>query len=136
MGNLQLVYAEKITESNSRGLYEYDLYFSEAPDVVWGPDWNASCPSACSPDGIRPDESTYQMIKRLECNVPFICIGDNSCFSCQDMIDQIVACMWEDISNYDEYPEPIRLVFKFGEPLDDIISKLELREQSFKEEKE
>lgn len=127
MGQLYLVYSEKITDNNSRGLHEYELYFSEAPELVWGEDWNASCPAACGKEGIRPDESTYQAIKRLECSVPFNCISENTCFSCQDMIDQIVACMWEDISDYDEYPEPSRFVFKFGETLEDIVSKLEER---------
>jgi hypothetical protein len=127
MGQLYLVYSEKITDNNSRGLHEYELYFSEAPELVWGEDWNASCPAACGKEGIRPDESTYQAIKRLECSVPFNCISENTCFSCQDMIDQIVACMWEDISDYDEYPEPSRLVFKFGETHEDIVSKLEER---------
>lgn len=127
MGQLYLVYSEKITDNNSRGLHEYELYFSEAPELVWGEDWNASCPAACGKEGIRPDESTYQAIKRLECSVPFNCISENTCFSCQDMIDQIVACMWEDISDYDEYPEPSRLVFKFGETLEGIVSKLEER---------
>lgn len=133
MGQLYLVYAERIAESNANGLYEYDLYFSETPELVWGSDWNASCPSACGLEGIRPDESTYQTIKRLECSIPFNCIRENSCFSCQDMIDQIVACMWEDISDYDEYPEPFRLVFKFGETLEDIIEKLGERSAKFTE---
>lgn len=127
MGQLYLVYSEKITDNNSRGLHEYELYFSEAPELVWGEDWNASCPAACGKEGIRPDETTYQIIKRLECDVPFNCISENTCFSCQDMIDQIVACMWEDISDYDEYPEPIRLVFKFGDTIEEIVSKLETR---------
>jgi len=129
MGKLYLVYGERITKSlNSKGLYEYELYFSEAPEIVWGEDWNSNCPSACDPENIRPDETTYQKIMRVETEVPLNCIGDNSCFSCQDMMDQIVACVWEDISTYDEYPEPLRLVFKYGEEFEKVEAKLRQRD--------
>ena len=47
------------------------------------------------------------------------------------MIDGIIACAWEDISEYEEYPEPIRLVFKYGEKYEDVEDKLARRSQFF-----
>ena len=134
MEKLYLIYSEKLNDfPNSDGEYEYDLYFSEKPELAWGTDWNQNCPSACGRDNMRPDEGCYQMIKRLKTDIFFIGIRDNSCFSAQDMTDGIIACMWEDLSGYEEYPEPIRLVFKFGEDIESIKNKLNQRELSLEE---
>lgn len=130
--NLYLVYVEKLyTVPNAKGMYEYEFFFSETPEVVWGIDWNQQCPSSCDRDNMRPDPSSYNVIERLYSIYTIIGIEDNSCFSGQDMIDGIVACAWEDISEYDEYPEPIRLVFNFGESYASVENKLALRHQFF-----
>ena len=52
------------------------------------------------------------------------------------MVDGIIACAWEDISEYEEYPEPYRLVFNFGEKYDSVESKLAQRHQFFSEKGE
>lgn len=130
--NLYLVFAEKITKQpNVKGLYEYEFFFSEMPETVWAPDWNQPCPSSCDIENLRPELSTYNKIERLYTIIPLICICDNSCLSCQDMIDGIVACAWEDISEYEEYPEPFRLVFNFGEKYESVEAKLAQRHQFF-----
>ena len=49
----------------------------------------------------------------------------------QDCVDGIVALAWEDMSNYEEYPEPIRLVFKYGENIESVEDKLAQRSQFF-----
>lgn len=134
---LYLVYVEKLTEQpNAKGMFQYEFFFSETPEIVWGVDWNQQCPSACSRENMRPDPSTYHDVERIWTIIPFGCIEDNSCFSCQDMVDGIIACAWEDISEYEEYPEPYRLVFNFGEKYDSVESKLAQRHQFFSEKGE
>ena len=129
---LYLVFAERLTEQpNVKGMYEYEFYFSEMPETVWAPDWNQQCPSACSIENLRPELTSYNKIERLYTVVPIVCICDNSCLSCQDMIDGIIACAWEDISEYEEYPEPFRLVFNYGEKYNSVESKLAQRHQFF-----
>lgn len=129
---LYLVYVEKINDTpNSKGLYEYEFFFSETPDIVWGVDWNQQCPSACNIENMRPDSSTYNEVKKLYTIYPLMCIENNSCLSCQDMIDGIVACAWEDITEYEEYPEPFRFVFRFGDKKEDVEDKLAQRHQFF-----
>ena len=128
--NLYLVYVEPIG-LNSNDEIEYDFLFSETPDIVWGNDWAEQCPSAC--DNMRPDDSMITEIRRLVTTIPFSTAQRNSCFSLQDCIDGILAIAWENISEYDEYPEPIRLVFSFGEPFDSVVDKLERRTQFFSE---
>lgn len=126
--NLYLIYINPIGK-NSNDLYEYEFFFSETPDIVWGEDWDNPCPAAC--ENTLPDPETYSEIKMLKTNIPLLCIQNNVCFSLSNCIDGIVCLCYEDISEYTEYPEPIRLVFQFAEKYDSIIEKLELREIMF-----
>ena len=126
--NLKLVYVNPIGK-NSSDYYEYEFFFSETPDIVWGQDWNVQSPSSCG--DMRPDATTYNLIKRLRTDIPFGCAQNNSCFSLQDMCDHIIACCWEDISDYEEFPEPYRIVFEFGEDYRSVEAKLASRSQLF-----
>lgn len=131
--NLFLVYIEPIG-TNSHDLLEYDFLFSDAPDIVWEEDWAEQCPGACS--DLRPGGEMIAEIKRLTTVVPFGLAQNNTCFSMQDCKDGIIALAWEDMSDYEEYPEPIRLIFKFGEPFDSVEDKLARRHQFFSVKKE
>ena len=126
--NLHLIYINPIGK-NSNDLFEYEFFFSETPDIVWGEDWDNPCPAAC--ENTLPDPETYSEIKILKTNIPLSCIQNNVCFSLSNCIDGIVCLGYENISDYTEYPEPIRLVFQFGENYDSIIEKFELREIMF-----
>ena len=126
--NLHLVYVEPIG-LNSHDLYEYDFLFSETPDIVWAEDWREQCPVACG--DMRPGDEMITTIRRLITIIPFGVAQKNACFSMQDCIDDILALAWEDISDYEDYPEPIRLIFKFGERLEDVEDKLARRSQFF-----
>ena len=126
--NLYLIYINPIGK-NSNDLFEYEFFFSETPDIVWGEDWDNPCPAAC--ENTLPDPETYSEVKILKTNIPLSCIQNNVCFSLSNCIDGIVCLGYEDISNYIEFPEPIRLVFQFAENYDSIIEKLELREIMF-----
>jgi hypothetical protein len=52
-----------------------------------------------------------------------ICIQDSDTFSVWDSVDGVVAMAWEDITEYDEYPEN-RLKFFFGDDLKSVNDKL------------
>lgn len=125
-----LVYIEPIGK-NLMDWYEYEFIFSETPDIVWGLNWEQTIPSICG--DLRPDSSTYSYSKRLKTNIPLKVAQQNSCFSMQDVIDGILALSWEDISDYDEYPEKGRLIFRFGERYIDVENKLASRHQLFSE---
>ncbi len=128
--NLYLVYVEPVG-LNSHDMFEYDFLFSETPDVVWGEDWAEQCPLAC--DNMRPSDDMVSSIRRLATIIPFGLAQRNACFSMQDCIDGIIALAWEDMSDYEEYPEPIRLIFQFGEPFEKVEDKLARRHQFFYE---
>ncbi len=114
---------------NSQGLNEYEFFFTETLDRVWGQDWNELCPSACG--DIPPDPSTYNEIDRLATDIKFNCAQENSCFSMQDMIDGILVVCHESLDGMEEYPTPFRLVFKFGETKENVVDLLSQREQFF-----
>ena len=85
---------------NAHDMYEYEFFFTEAPDIVWGEDWNEQCPSACG--SLFPAGETYSKIMRLTSIIPFTCAQENSCFSLQDSVDNILALAFENISEYTE----------------------------------
>lgn len=128
MEELYLIYVEPIGV-NSNGENEYDFYFSETPEMAWAEDWAEQCPSAC--ENLRPEGDFVTEIKRLKTTVPFFCAQQNSCFSMQDCMDGIIALAFENISDYEEYPEPFRIIFKYGEEYEHVKEKLSTREQDF-----
>ena len=130
MSNLKLIYINPIG-INSEEKYEYEFFFSETPDVVWGENWEIACPSICG--DMKPEKNTYTTIKRLVTEIPFFCAQQNSCFSMQDCIDGCISIACEDISGYTDYPEPYRIVFQFGEDYDCVAEKLNGRELQFLE---
>lgn len=126
--NLRLIYIEPVG-SNSLDLFEYEFLFAENPDIVWADDWAEQCPSACQ--NMRPGNDMVAVTKRLATIIPIGVIQNNSCFSMQDCMDGIVSLAWEDISDYEEYPEPIRLKFDYGEEYESVRDKLASRSQFF-----
>lgn len=126
--NLHLIYVNPIGK-DSNGVYEYEFFFSETPEIVWGEDWNVACPSACG--NLLPDPSTYSEVKHLRTHIPLFCAQENSCFSMQDCIDGLICLCAEDISNYDSYPEPYRLVLHFGDKYEYVEEHLARLHQFF-----
>ena len=114
--NLYLVqvYIEPIGK-NLLDWYEYEFIFSETPDIVWGNDWEQTCPSICN--DLRPDQSTYSLVKHVTCETPLNLAQNNSCFSMQDVIDGILSLAWI-------FDNEKVLKFKFGEKYEDTISEL------------
>lgn len=126
----KLIFVRPIGE-NSIGYYEYDFYFTDNSDEVWGEDWEVDYPNQI--ENMLPDEKTYTDIIRLKTQIPFFCIQFNNCFSMQHVVDGIVSICFEDISDYESYPEPYRIVFQYGEDFHSIENKLASRHQFFDE---
>ena len=112
--NLYLVYVNPVGK-DSNDLFEYEFFFSETPENVWGEDWNIACPAACG--DTLPDPTTYSEIKTIKTDIPLFCAQQNTCFSLQDCIDGIV-CL-----GYFEH-EKNMIVFKFGEKYKDVMEKI------------
>lgn len=132
MEEQKLIYVRPIS-LDSGEITEYEFFFSSRPEDVWGEDWNEPCPSAIHNGSLTPTEDMYENILHLRTTLKFTCAQENSCFSLLDMQDKIIACAAEDISEYDEYPEPFRLVFQYGEDYKEVENKLAMRHQFFVE---
>ena len=54
---------------NTDGTFEYDFFFSDTPDFVWGPSWEVLNPS--SNGDMTPEKTTYSEIYRVKTDLPF-----------------------------------------------------------------
>ena len=126
--NKYLIYINPIGK-DSNDLFEYEFFFSETPEIVWGEDWDVLNPGAC--ENTLPDPTTYSVIKTIKTDIPLYCMQHNTCFPFYYVTHNIVCLAYEDISTYTEYPEPIRLVFKFSEEYNSVEEKLNMREIYF-----
>ena len=94
-----IIYVGK--DIDDKNIYQFIL--SNNPDDVFSEGWG---------------EKTDMMLDLAQ---------DNSCFSMQDARDNIVALAYENIDNYEEYPEEGRIVIHFGESIDEVEKKLAKR---------
>ena len=99
---LYLAYVNPIGENNIEW-YEYDIYFTKTPDIVWGYGWD--CEFAAQGDIEPPDKQTYSLVKRIKTNIPLQCAQNNNSYGMRYAVEDIISLAFEDISEYDEYPE-------------------------------
>ena len=123
-----LVYIKPFCK-NTDGTYEYDFFFSDTPEYVWGPDWDVNSPA--SNGDITPDSTTYSKVRRVRTNLPFKTLSETTCYSMEYATFKIMALAWIDIENLDEYPEHGRLTMHFGDTEDEVIDKLSKYNWSF-----
>lgn len=128
MNGLYLVFVNEICVKGD--IHEYEFYFAKNPDAFWGIGFDADF---ANKDEVIPDEKTYDIVVRLKSTIPFFCMQKNKCFSMQHVVDNVIAVAFEDITDYEEYPEPYRIVFQYGESYDSVEEKLAGREQKFEE---
>lgn len=113
--SLYLVYVKPVTANEEEKKYEYDLFFSETPDIVYGADWDDDNPATAKSEDLTPDKTTYSKIERVVTDLPLKTIQETSCYSMEYAINGSVALSWINIENLEEYPEKGRLVFHFGD---------------------
>lgn len=106
---------------NTNNTYEYDLFFSETPDFVWGVDWDVLNPSVC--DNLTPEESTYSEIYHVTTTLPLKTAEEITCYSMEYTIYRVLALAWIDIENLNEYPKYGRMTLHFGDDKDTVFAK-------------
>lgn len=122
MGDLYLVYVKPFCKNND-GSSEYDLFFSENPDIVWGRDWDVTVPNSLG--DLTPEKTTYDKVIHIKSNFPFKTIEEISCYSMEYAVYGIIALSWVDIENLEEYP-PSRAVLHFGDDIEKVKDILNL----------
>ena len=119
LGFIRLIGAE------SDGIYNYEFIFTNNIDEFWGE--NFEYKPCCLCNDLIPNDEYITEIHKIRAKLKFDLVQDNCCFSMQDCMDGIISLAWENIDDYDEYPEDGRLVFNFGESYDDVERKLALK---------
>ena len=114
-----LIFVKPICK-NTDQTYEYDLFFSNTPDIVWGVDWEVNTPGLVSTDEITPDSTTYNKVVRIKIPFPLKTVQETYCYSMEYAIARIIALSWIDIENMEEYPEKGRMVLYFGDTFEHV----------------
>jgi len=116
---MKLVYIND-TGTNWLGKYIYEFLFAESCENIDGEDWDA-CPAAGQPSA--PDSSYIDKVGLMMSDIKLDLIQNDDRFAVWDSVDGIVALGWENIDDYDQYPDH-RLAFHFGENIEKIEDKL------------
>jgi hypothetical protein len=119
MEKLYLIYINSIGK-DWKGNYLYEFLYGDNIDGVDGEEWD-SVPASGRPE--PPHEEFVKKVGRLTTELKLSLIQESNTFCIWDAVDGIIALGWEDIDEYDEYPEN-RLWFKFGEELSSVNDKL------------
>ena len=115
----------RLIGEESDGYYRYEFIFTNNINEFWGE--NFEYKPCCLCNGLTPDDRYVGEIHIVKTKIKFDLIQDNCCFSFSDATDGIIAIAWENMDNYDEYPEEGRIFFMFGESLKDVEDKLAIK---------
>lgn len=119
-----IIYVGK--DVDNKNIYQFIL--SNNPDDVFSEGWGEKPASNIPKSILMIDEDMYEYVKEVKTDITLDLAQDNSCFSMQDARDNIVALGYENIDNYEEYPEKGRIVIHFGESIDDVEKKFAKRD--------
>jgi hypothetical protein len=116
---LFLIFINKIGE-DWEGNIIYEFIFSDSTEEIDGDDWDVY-PAAGMPS--VPSDTFIKQVGRIECELNLDVIQESDTFAVWDAVDGIVALGWENLDDYEQYPEN-RLYFSFGEPIKSVEDKL------------
>jgi len=125
--NYYLVYINEVGQ-NWEEDYIYEFLFSNTTENVDGEGWD-EFPASGKP--FPPAKDLISVVGKLNSELKFDLIQNSDTFSVWDAVDGMIAMGWEDISDYEEYPEK-RLYFLFGEKLNSVEDKLYSRDIKLK----
>ena len=107
------------------GYYRYEFIFTDNIDEFWGENFDQK--PACLVNNLTPNDIYVTEIHIVKMKIRLDLIQDNCCFGFQDCTDGIIALAWENVDDYDEYPEEGRIFFRFGETIEDVERKLAVK---------
>jgi len=120
MEELFLIYIN-VVGKDWKGVNIYEFIFSDDKENIDGEDWDA-IPAAGRPS--PPNEEHVIKVGKLSTDdFNLHVIQESDSFSVWDAIDGVIALGWENMDDYDEYPEK-RLAFHFGEDIKSVEDKL------------
>jgi len=119
MKNKFLIYINVIGK-DYKDNFIYEFIFSDTLKDVDGGQWDA-VPASGQPD--PPNDVFINSVGRIETELLLDVIQNSTIFAVWDAIDGVVALAWENLDDLETYPES-RLIFKYGETMEDVETKL------------
>lgn len=113
---------------DSDGNNVYHFLLSTDCEETWAEPWYEVPACNINKELMIPPKEQYEYIKELRTDIKLILAQENCCGSMQDARDHCFALAYEDLSEYEEYPEDGRIVIQFGECITDIESDLARRD--------
>ena len=121
---LNLCFIRLIGAEND-GYYRYEFIFTNDIDNAYGEEFDQK--PACLVNDLMISDEFITEIHVVKMKIKLDLIQDNCCFSISDAMDGILAIAWENMDEYDEYPEDGRIFFKFGETIEEVENKLAIK---------
>ena len=126
---MRLIYVNEIG-SDYKGQKQYEFIFSESEEIDIE-EWFDIPASSTNISKSPSVEYINQVILLKDTDVIFELIQNSDYFGVIDAVDGIIALAWEK-SNFDLENE--RIFFRFGEPIDTVIKKLNSRDYSLEKQ--
>ena len=127
--DLFLIYINRVGQ-DVNGFYTYEFLFNTTTDISQE-DWDFNI--NCSKTDVFPNESNYVASYIVYTKINLSLIQDSCCFGMKQCQDGVIALGYENIDDYEEYPEH-RLVFHYGDDFKSVeenllLSQLELQKK-------
>lgn len=124
--NLSLIFVNRLGD-NWKKQNVYEFIFSDHTNLeeVDGENWDLY-PSEGK--AMPPNEEFVTKIGNLETSVELSLVQESDTFSIWDAIDGVVALAWEDLADYNYYPDP-RYCFRFGDNIQNVEDILYERDE-------
>lgn len=127
----QLVFVNGLG-TNYKGENMYEFIFSDSTDF-WGPNWESK------PANGYPKPPTIEYIQKVAVfkseEIELELIQNSDFFSFMDAVDGVICLAWEKETEYSNFENNTRLVFRYGEDEQSIIDKFYERDIILKFEK-
>jgi hypothetical protein len=117
--DLYLIYINGVGQ-DWKGNYIYEFLFSDTTEDIDGEEWD-TYPASGNPD--PPHARFVKKVGVMTSEMKFGLIQNSDTFAVWDAVDGMIAMGWEDINDYDEYPDT-RIYFHFGDDIKSVEDKL------------
>ena len=122
---MKLIYVKYLGQNiNKQNIYTFLFapYFQDDEDYNY------------EPEALQKTKiPNFVFSKTITTDLTLSLIQDSPCFGMRHAIDGIIAVCWEDISEYEYYPDDGRLVLHFGITYEECEEKLNAKGINFEE---
>lgn len=126
-----LIYIKKIG-GMVNGKYRYDFHFYQQENLsTMNFSDEFSLKPYCLNNSTDMVENIRTKVMTLYTEIKLSLIQENCCLSFKNCVDGICSLGYEDISEYEVYPEEGRLFFNYLEPIEEVKEKLQAKGLTF-----